>query len=145
MASLLANQAMNLAVLADVVTAVTGELTGAEVELFQNDILPTPETPLGDYTLATYDGYAAQAVTWLAPSVADDGSVELVGTVPEWRPTGSVTPNVIYGMLLLTAGGALRAALRFDDAPIPMGSTLDSLITTIRFRAPCGGTVAVVS
>jgi len=125
--------------------AVGGPLETVEVELFQNDIVPTPATPIGDYTLADYDGYAAEAVTWLAPSVSDAGVPELIGTVGEFRPTGSVTPNTVYGILLTDGAGGLLYAGRFDAAPLPMGSTLDVVVVTPRVTLSSGGTVSVVT
>jgi len=142
---LIAFQALDLAIAADVVTAVTGALIDAEVRLYQNDVTPSAGMVLADFDVATYDGYADEAVTWLAPSVADDGTVEIVGTVGEFRPTGAVTPNTIFGALLLDGTGALIMAGRFDGAPLPMGSVLDSLLVTPRWRAPSSGLMSVVS
>lgn len=131
-------------ILSDMTTAVTGALIGAEVELFKSDTTPTPTTPLASYTLADYTGYAAGAVTWLAISIADDGSYEVVGTVPEFRPTGTATANNIYGWILTDGAGVLLAAARFDNPPLPMEDTLDSIILTVRVRVtPTGLAVAV--
>jgi len=136
------NQASVLAALADV---VAGDLAGAKLGLYQNNLDPTPETPIGDYTAATFTGYAQKAITWLAPSVADDGTPEVVGIVTEWRPTDGVTPNSIYGLILVETGGALRAATKFDGAPLGMSSALDSLLPTFRLRLTPAGLVALVS
>lgn len=140
-----ATQVLNLAIAADIVTAVTGALIGAEVELFTDDVLPTSMSVLADFTLATYDGYAAEAVTWLAPSVSDDGKVEIVGTVGEFRPTGATTPNDIFGFLITDGGGNLLYGGRFPDAPLPMNTTLDQIIVTPRARPLSTGVAEFVS
>lgn len=122
-----------------------GPLNGAKLGLSQTNVNPTPETPITAYEAASFTGYAQKTITWLEPSVADDGTPEIVGTVTEWRPTDAVTPNSIYVLLVLTSGGALYAAGRFDTAPLPMGSALDQIIPTIRIRLTASGPVAVVS
>jgi len=140
--NMVSNQAYHLDLLAD---AIAGSLVGAKLALYQNNIDPTPETPIGDYTAATFTGYAQKAITWLAPSIADDGTPEVVGTTTEWRPTDAVTPNSIYGLLLVTAGGALYQAGKFDNDPLPMGSNLDSLLVTFRVRLAPTGLVVLIS
>lgn len=122
-----------------------GPLNGAKLALSITNINPSPETPLGSYGTASFTGYAEKSITWLEPSVADDGTPELVGTVTEWRPTDAVTPETIYILLLKTSGGALYAAGRFDGAPLPMAGPLDQIIPTIRIRLTPTGPVAVVS
>lgn len=140
---LITNQTLALGVTAD---AVAGILTANKVALFQNNIIPTPATPLVDYTEATYSGYAKEAVTWLAPTVADDGVVEVIGIVGEFRPTSSVVVNSIYGILLVdTTGAILYVAARFDNPPLPMNSTLDNIVVTLRVRIVPGGIVVTVS
>jgi len=122
-----------------------GLLNGAVIELFQNDIVPSPSTLLADYTLADYDGYAAEAITWGAVSISDDGDPEVIGIAGEFRPTGATTPNAIYGCLILSGAGALLAAARFDDAPLPMNAVTDVIIVTPRVRQPSEGLGVVVS
>jgi hypothetical protein len=142
---LVSTQILDLAVLSDITTAVTGCLVAAEVDLVQNDAPFDRASLIGDYDLADYTGYAAEAVTWLAPSVADDGSIELVGLVGEFRPTDAVTPNVIFGLLLRNAGGDILFAARFDAAPLSMGSALNSIVVTIRVVVSPTGVVVTVS
>lgn len=141
--NLIGNQAWALDVTAD---AIAGVLTANKVALFQSNTVPTPATVIGDYTQATYSGYALEAITWSAPTLADDGSVEVIGILGEFRPTSSVVQNTIYGLLLVdTTGLILYAAARFDDAPLPMNSVLDAIVPTIRVRITPGGLVVTVS
>jgi len=140
---LVANQAWRVAVLEDV---IAGVLTANKVALYQSNTNPTPETPIGDYTEATYSGYAKEAITWSAPTIADDGTIEVIGVVGEFRPTSSVVTNSIYGLLLVdTTGAILYAAERFDGAPLAMASVLDAIIPTLRVRITPSGVSVVVS
>lgn len=140
---LVPSQAFSLGVTAD---AIATTLDACKVKLFQNNIVPGPNTILGDYTEATYSGYAAEAITWSDPTIADDGSIEVIGIVGEFRPTSSVVVNSIYGLLLVdTTGAILYAGARFDAPPLPMNSVLDAIVPTLRVRITPGGIVAVVS
>jgi len=142
---LVSTQVLDLAIADDVTTAVTGSLIGAQVGLFQNDITPLRTSVVGDFTQATYTGYALANVTWSAPSVSDGGDVELIGTVPEFRPDDAVTPNTVFGFLLVDGAGAYIMGARFDDPPLPMGSALDVIIVTVRVRIPSGGIASIVT
>jgi hypothetical protein len=121
----------------DALTAVTGSLTGSLVALVKNNITLDANTTMADITAneADYNTYAQAAITWLAPSIADDGQVEVVGTVPEFRPTDALAPNNIYGASIINAG-AIKTYFNaaFDGAPLPMNTVLDSLILTVRWR-----------
>jgi len=131
-------------------TAVADELTdtgnlldAAEIRLFTNDALPVATSVAGDFDAPTYTGYADEVITWLAPSVADDGTIEVIGTVGEFRPTDGVTPNSVYGALLLTGAGVLMMGGRFDDAPLPMENATNAILLTVRFR-PADQSIAIV-
>lgn len=137
-------QALGLEALAALVG--TGDyLDGAELSLFQNDIDPTPTTPIGDYDVADYTGYGDEAVTWLAPAITDGGIAEVVGTAGEFRPTGTTVGNSVYGCLLKTAGGALVGACKFADGPYPMTNALDQILLTVRLRYSATGLIVSVT
>lgn len=142
---LVSTQVLDLDICQDVTTAVTGSLIGAEVNLFTNDVVPVRQSVAGDFDAPTYTGNGAEAVTWLAPSIADDGTVEIVGTVGEFRPTDAVTPNDVFGFTIENAGGDLLQAARFENGPLPMRSALNAILLTLRFRFVSGGVGVVVS
>lgn len=136
MASLIETQDAQLA-RATVDTIAGGSLLGLKVDLFQTDVPVLPSTPLADYLAAIADfvGYAQKTVTWGTPSVSADGTVEVIGTMSAWRPTNAVTPNVIYGLFARdTTAADLYYAARFDGAPLPMGTSLNEIIATLRYR-----------
>lgn len=129
-------QAHILALLAN---AIAGVLDGCKVRLGKADVSVTPDRPLADYTIANFDGYANAAVTWSDPTISDDGEVEVIGNVPEFRPTGTVTPNEIYTVHLVdSAGTELHASKRLENAPIPMGAVTDAYQPILRYRPRTG-------
>jgi hypothetical protein len=92
-----------------------------------------------------YPGYARKAITWNAASIADDGTVEAVGVVPEFRPTGSSSINA-YGLFLTSSDSAnIVGNGPLDGAPAPMGDTNSALVVTLRWRPTTGGLSVDVS
>lgn len=92
-----------------------------------------------------YAGYARQPITWNAASLTDDGTVEMVGTAPEFRPTGSSTVNM-FGLFVTGLDSAtLVGCGPLDGAPAPMGDAFAALVVTVRFRPSTGGISVDVS
>jgi len=141
---LIGNDVDDIQILTDI-SGVGDFLAAAVVGLYKNDVVPSRDLLLAAYTTADYSGYAEEAVTWLVPSVADDGEVEMVGIVGEFRPTGAVIQNTVFGIVLKTAGGELVQAARFDLPPLPMGGVDDSILVTLRVRLTLAGMVVTVS
>jgi len=107
----------------------------------------TATSVVGDFTEATYSGYAREAIASATPSISDDGVPELVYPVGEFRPTATTVGNpAIYGGLLLTAGGVMIAGWRMDDPPPAMQATTDIIVVTLRIRVdPIFGLTVIVS
>jgi len=120
-----------------------GVLDGAVIRLFKNDVMPTLTSVTADFTETDYVGFGDQTITWLEPSISDDGTIEVLGTVGEFRPTNDVTPNQVYGALLLDSTTAMLFGGRFEGAPLPMESATDSILITVRFR-PADQSLAIV-
>lgn len=86
------------------------------IKLFQNDMTPSPGSVLGDFTVATFTGYATSgAIVWAGPVNADDGTPELVGQRLIFTATDGAVTNTIYGYYALDAGGGLLFAERFES------------------------------
>lgn len=125
---------------------VADYLADLKIHLTKAEIAITNATTLAELNAveANYTGYALQTVVWLDPSVADDGTVEVLSEAMEFRPTGTTVTNVIWACYALAAvGGALLFAGSLDGAPITMGSALNSLVLVIRYR-PATRSVSVV-
>jgi len=122
---------------------VGGVLENAVIRLFKNDVMPTQTSVTGDFTPTDYVGFGDQVITWLEPSISDDGTIEVIGTVPEFRPTNDVTPNDVFGALLLDDADIMLFGGRFEGAPLPMEKATDSILVTVRFR-PADQSIAIV-
>ncbi len=136
--------AFDAAALTDL-TAAGGALDGAKVRLYQNDQVPLRNSPDTDFDIATYTGYADEAVTWNAVSTADDGTPEVVGLVGEFRPTGTTITNQIYGANLISSANVFFAGARFSPAPVPMETTSDAIQLMVRVRATPTGFFVTIS
>lgn len=120
-------------------------LDGAKCFLYQNDVVPNPGSVIGDFTPCDYAGSATEAITWLAPSTADDGTPQVVGTMDEFRPTDATDPEFAFGLVVQASDNSYIGAARFDNGPLPMQSALDSILATIAYRVSDGGIVFTVS
>lgn len=129
------------------VADTTGPYDGLSVDLFQVNIDINKNTPIAAFTdaVADYSGYAAGAITWETVSIADDGIVEVLGTVPVFKPTGTTVSNTIYGLYILNVGGTAVYFAGLFDEPIGMGELTDRILLTIRYRPATNTVVVVVS
>jgi len=118
-------------------------LDAAKIMLFTNDVMPVATSVTADFTSAAYGGYNDATITWAAPSIADDGTIEVIGTLAEFRPTDDATPETVFGAVLLTGTGDMLMGGRFDGAPLPMQVETDSIFITVRFR-PADQSFAIV-
>lgn len=129
-------------------TTSYGFLDGLKLDLAQDDLVWDRNLDLASCTpaVANFNGYAQKTVTWQDASIADDGSVEVLSDPIQWVPTGSSTPNSIYGIYATLAGGnTLGFNGRFDDAPLPMDSVFQQITVTLRYRPTNGGLVDVIT
>jgi len=129
----------------EALTDTGGLLDGALIRLYVNDVQPVVTSVAADFDPTTYTGHADKLITWLAPSIADDGSPEVIGTVPEFRPTDGVVPNTVFGALLIDSGFVMMEGGRFEDAPLPMESATDAIVITVRLRFLEGSIAVVIS
>jgi hypothetical protein len=127
---------------------VAGLLAGVKLGLYQTPIDILPTTPLSTFTAdkATFTSYVKTALVWDTPSVADDGTVEVVSHSITFRPTDAVNPNQIYGCWIEDSTAAfLYYAGQFDGAPLPMVNALQQIIVTVRWRPASNSLVVTVS
>lgn len=110
---------------------------GAEVHLYTNTPAIDPDNVVGDFTEATFTGYAAvTTVTWGAP-----GNVSNVGLVVYSQVTftaGAVTPpgEDVQGYYLTDSGASnVYAAEQFDD-PVSFNESGDFLELDLYFQIP---------
>lgn len=91
------------------------------IHLFQNNITPTKSNVLGDFTEATFDGYAAINIgTWSAPAVSGHVASSSPPQVT-FSKTAGVTTNNIYGYYVTDAANSvLYWSERDPNGPVPM-------------------------
>lgn len=105
--------------------ASAGYITGGKIHLYKTSISLSGTTVLADFTEADYDGYAAATVTtWNSPVINVDGKAEATAPGTFFSPTGSTTPNTIYGYYFTdSTGGILLFAESFDTPQNMSGPT----------------------
>lgn len=127
---------------------VAGFLAGCKLCLYQNVIDIGPGNTHADFVanVANFAGYAKAALVYDTPSVADDGTVEVVTHALTFRPSDATVPNVIWGCWIEDSTAAiLYFAAQFDGAPLPMQNALQQIIVTVRFRPASDTLVITVS
>lgn len=109
---------------------------GASVRLIKAPFVPAPNLVLADLTTADYTGYVN-----VSPAVAgviwdnDSGDAVLSLESAHFQPTGSATPNDIYGWVCYGGAGAfagLIIAMGVFDEPIPMNGVADAIDVIVR-------------
>lgn len=132
--------------LALLASLAAGPLADLHIDLFKSNTQVTHANLKANFTLCNYEGYEQKDIVWQAPSIADDGTPEMVGVFPELRPAGDATPNVAYGFILTDdADDLLWWAARFDRPPLAMNDENDAVNVTIRLRLQGKSLVVVVS
>lgn len=101
-------------------TATGGNLHGAIMHLFQNNVAITPAIVLANLTECTFTGYTAgSAITWLAPFYTVNGTPVVTGTLQTFGVGSTPTIfNTVYGWYLTDTGGTTLLAVRALDTPI---------------------------
>jgi hypothetical protein len=118
--------------------SIAGHLATVDFHLIKANVglAPWPGNAALIAAEADYTGYAAGVVTWGTPSKADDGTYEIVGTVPTFRPAGVVIVNNVWGGYLQQHAAPLHIpfAVIFDNAPLPMDDVLQTIDVVLRYR-----------
>jgi len=108
-----------------------------EVHLFTNNHTPAADDTTGDYTEASFTGYAFQAIPGWNAGVLDPPSTVHVDATDfcQWQPTGSGSlPVTVYGVYFIDQNGFLMAAELFDN-PFTFTDTGSILRYLARFFA----------
>jgi hypothetical protein len=115
-------------------TGTDPKLFGSKIGLIKADFTPTPDLVLGGITEADFDGYAKVAAAPFSAVFEGEGDLELVSAASKhWQPTGSVTPNTIYGWFLVDSGGTILLGTEKFDSPIALNGSGFAFDHTARF------------
>lgn len=150
-APLIESQASQLARCANDINVGTpgsnvGVLFPAKLHLGKTPLAINATTPYASLSAqeADFTGYAAAALTWDVPTTAADDTVESISTPVVFRPSDAVVDNSIYNLWVSNTGGTVwYFAGNIPGGPLPMGSALDQMVVTLRYR-PASGTIAVI-
>jgi hypothetical protein len=99
--------------LIDSMSAIITNLIGVTssfptINLYQNNYNPTPQSAVGDFTVADYTGYAAVLLTsWQTPSWQSQGAAVSYANPCVFSPTGTTVPNTIYGYYMTISSGLI--------------------------------------
>ena len=96
------------------------------LKLYTNDYTPVATSTAGNFTEATFTGYAAKTLTrgsWVAPSTNGSGEAEATYAAQDWEAESAQT---VYGYYVVGAtSGTLVWAQRFATArSVADGDTL---------------------
>jgi hypothetical protein len=127
---------------------LAGILNANKVHLGQSNLAITPTTTYATLSgqEAGFGGYTAQSLVWDVPSTAADGTVEVASTPVVFRPTDSSEDDSIYNIWVSDSGSAVwHLAGVIQGGPLPMGTALDQMIVTLRFRPATNSLVAIIA
>lgn len=115
------------------------KLFGAKVGLIKAAVAPSKDTVLADVMEADFTGYAQKAVTaWTA--VFDDlsGKPSVRTGSNHWQPTDAVSPNVIYGQILVDTAGTTLLGVEIFDTPVNLPDANEAFDSEVTFSFPTG-------
>lgn len=117
-------------------TIVTGHDDQIFVHLFQNNITPTVNSKVADFTECNFDGYAAQVLFYDGAAVHDVPNHVWYQPCETntWTKGTGTTGNNVYGCYLVDSNGTLRGCGRLDGAPAPMTAVGQMLSITLNRR-----------
>lgn len=115
----------------------TGLLTGGYWRLFTNNFTPNGSSVVGDFTEASWTGYAAQnGVTWSSPGGTGGISHSDSSTIV-WPVDIAATPATVYGIFATDSSGTVMIhAVRFDTPLVPTAGIDVEAIVRLRIRTP---------
>jgi hypothetical protein len=92
--------------IATLAALVSAMLTTCKVHLYTSIANPIgPNSVLGDFTEATFVGYAAKVSAFGAPYLNAGGQAVSDSPLLQWQPTANTTPNVVLGFYVTDSGG----------------------------------------
>ncbi len=108
-----------------------GALAFGTVYLYTNDIVPTPASQTADFTPS--GGVSAPQAIFPDIPARTDGIWAFKYSNLRFAFDASVAPVLIYGWFALDDAGNYLAGCRFDDAPIPLVISQDTVFCFIDF------------
>jgi hypothetical protein len=109
-------------------------LGSCSLGLLRAPFAPTRDSNFAAVTEANFDGYVRRQ-SGLDGPVIGQGGLALGFATQLWEPSGSDTPNMIYGHMLCngSSDSPTLLAVEMFDAPIPLTSPLTFIMDTVLF------------
>lgn len=124
----------------------TSTIKALTINLFSNNISPVDNHVIADFTIATFDGYAAiTGQNMLGPVINDTGEVELLSPNCVFIDTGATTPNTIYGYFVTDAAVAVLYYFELFAIPQQMAKNGDVVAFVHRYSFPTPDSSAVLT
>jgi hypothetical protein len=123
-------------------TGLFDDATGVSMALFVNNIVPTPQTALGDLTEATFAGYAELTLlkTWSVGGVGGGQPTAVLDQPTVFTSSGPTSPaQTVYGWYLILPGtpNKLLVACRLDT-PFLVADATVVIPITVQLLLPQG-------
>jgi len=113
---------------------ITELLDGAELALFKNNYTPINSSILSNFTEANFTGYSRITLSGWSAAALDANNKAATSLGPQtFTCSGSATPNDIYGIFVLTAGGALLYAERNPAGAVTINTAGQTFSYTPKF------------
>lgn len=126
---------------------IAGSLAGSKLGLTKTVVDINQDTTLASMTAAkaTFTSYVKTALVWGDPTIADDGTVEVVAEPLPFAPTDALGGDQVMRNLWIedSTAAVLQFAGTFDIPYPPMNSALNQLTVVVRYR-PATQTIVVV-
>lgn len=109
--------------------------TPTNLKLYVNDVSPDENSVAAQFTEPTYTGYADVPLVMNNASVNDQGVVGSQSNLCSFRVTSTGGTDLVYGFFVVTDGGILVSATRFET-PQPMQVVNDVIVGVWRVANP---------
>ncbi len=117
--------------LIDEMTDIKADADTWTIDLFTNNATPTTASVIGDFTIATYTGYAQQSFGTSTVGSVSGNNITLATAQKTFAVTATAGSNQVYGYILKDGSGNLIAAEKFSGGPYNMQTLGDTLKLTI--------------
>jgi len=102
---------------------ISGKLNGAKLRAYQNNYTPVDTSVIGDFTQATFSGYAEITLnTWTAAALNASNKAETSMAAQTWTVAAGGVSNTVYGIYVVDAAGNLLYAEANPAGPVTLNT-----------------------
>lgn len=106
------------------------------LRLYVNAVDPAPDSDASDFTEASFPGYAPLTLTtWEDATLASPGLAETEADNAVFAPTGTGSPQTVFGWFMTDEDGNFVAGERFSDpGGVLLDGPPDAFVVSPRFQ-----------